>query len=135
MLHTLRHRIASCALALLFVQTAGVFAVPMAMGCPGDTHAAAAQDEDCCPAGSHAPGQCPLHARAKTTGADKEEHASCRMRCDAPHGVQLLVGAVAVLPISSRITIALTDRGAARVASTTAVLRSTIPSAPPPRTL
>ena len=130
MLHTLRRRIASCALALLFVQTAGVFAVPMAM-CSSDTHAAAAQDEECCPAGSHPPGQCPLHARAKTKAAT----TACRLHCDAPHGVQLLIGAIAVLPISSRITIALTDRGAARVASTTAVLRATVPSAPPPKTL
>jgi len=132
MLHTLRHRLASCALALLFVQTAVAIAVPMAMCCPADTHAAAAQDEDCCPAGSHPPGQCPLHGRAKTTGATS---ASCRMHCDAPHGIQLLAGTVAVLPVTSRITIALTDRGAARADSTTAVLRSTIPSAPPPKTL
>lgn len=97
----LRRRLAACALALLVCHSTLVFVAPLSSCCPA-RHAAAeaartdgelATEKDCCPAGSHAPGQCPLHGRSKTA-----TKVSCRMQCDAPHGVQFLLGASGPLP-------------------------------------
>src|SRR5262245_61404665 len=92
-----RRRLASCALVLLVCHSAIVFAAPLSSCCPSrhTAQAASAHDDepDCCPAGSHAPGQCPRHARGGQT-----TKVTCRMQCDAPHGVQFLLGASGLLP-------------------------------------
>ena len=64
-MRALRRRLASCALALTALQLALLFSVPVSACCVSTAaavaHAPSSTDKDCCPAGSHAPGQCPLH--------------------------------------------------------------------------
>jgi hypothetical protein len=128
----LRRRLASCALALLFCQTAAVFAAPLASCCAPRVAAAATaeEDKDCCPAGSHPPGQCPRHAAQKSAAK-----TSCRLQCDSPHGVQFVAGAVGVMPVQVVSTIAFSsDRFVPSLASAP-VLVARVPHAPPPRGL
>src|SRR5689334_2326558 len=125
---TLRRRLGSWALALLFCQSVAVFAAPLS-SCCASAHAtaiAAGDDEDCCPAGSHAPGQCPRHAAAATT-------RSCRVQCDAPHGVQFLIAALGVLPAPVASTFVLTAGSVVFNAQPATVVRASVPHAPPPR--
>ncbi len=123
----LRRRLASCALALLFCQTAAVFAAPLASGCATRV-AAAEEDKDCCPAGSHPPGQCPRHA-----GSNAASKASCRLQCDSPHGVPFLAGAVGMMPVPvvSAVTIA-SDRFICSF-DPVSLFVARVPHAPPPR--
>jgi hypothetical protein len=126
----LRRRLASWALAVLFCQSAAVFAAPWSSCCPARHAASADAEPDCCPAGSHPPGECPR--RAASNAASK---ASCRLLCDAPHGVQLLITFLSPLPAPaiSSITLASGDLVATRDAAPS--LHSTVPHSPPPRSL
>jgi hypothetical protein len=122
---TLRRRLASCALALIVCQTAAVFAAPL-WSCCASRHAASAEAEhDCCPAGSHPPGQCPRHAA--------ERSRDCRLQCDAPHGVQFLIAVVGVLPAPAASAAALVPVQLVVVSPFAPALRPSVPHAPPPR--
>jgi hypothetical protein len=123
---TLRRRLASCALALLFCQTAAVFAAPFSSCCV--TRHAGEAEHDCCPAGSHPPGQCPRHAAEREAA-----RSACRMQCDAPHGVQLLPGFVGLLPASTVSIIAITPSPFVTAAVSAPALQSPVPDSPPPR--
>jgi hypothetical protein len=142
---SIRRRLASCALALTVLQFTLLFTAPISACCmrSGDAHAAVrigADEVECCPAGSHPPGQCPLHKgpfhKGSTAGARAARTGlTCRMMCDAPHGPQFLLGAVGVLPAPegttvSQMTYAL-PAGAAFLTSS----RPAIPDAPPPKVL
>ena len=123
-----RRKLASCALAVVLLQFALLFAVPVMACCVtrGATAPAAATVE-CCPPGSHAPGACPLHKGTRAaTGA---------MRCDSGFTFEFIVGLAGVLPApgaslaAPSITIV---RAAAPVPVRT---RSFLPDAPPPKSL
>ena len=131
----LRRRLAASALVLLVCHTTLVFVAPLSSCCPS-RHASAAAvsatetEKDCCPAGSHAPGQCPLHARSKTS-----TKVSCRMQCDAPHGVQFLLGASALLPAPAvSLAPAIVSRAFILTVDDPET-RPSVPDAPPPRLL
>jgi hypothetical protein len=125
----IRRRLASCALALVVCQSALVFAAPLSSCCPSRHGAPVAEAEkDCCPAGSHPPGQCPLHARSKA-----ETRASCRMQCDAPHGVQFLLGAAVLLPAPAASFAAPLISRAVIVSTANLQSRPFVPDSPPPR--
>lgn len=128
----LRRRLASCALALIVVQAALVFAAPLSGCCPSRAAASASlqADKDCCPAGSHRSGECPLHARSKAAG-----RAACRMQCDAPHGAGYLLGAIGVLPAPLVVSIPVIEARPLAAAAIAPTLRSAIPDSPPPRLL
>ncbi len=126
-MQTLRRRLASCALALILVQTALAFAAPLSACCTTKPTAAADADE-CCPAGSHPPGQCPRHARSN--GAPR---VSCRLQCDAPHGLQFVAGVTGVLPVPLAVTVPSADAGAIAFVPAVERLRSSDPTSPPPR--
>src|SRR3954471_21382690 len=89
----LRRRLASCALAVALLQCALLFAAPMSACCgSGNVRLkadAAGDAHECCPAGAHAPGQCPLHKTARS--------ADCAFRCDASHAPDFVLGAMGVL--------------------------------------
>ena len=121
---TLRRRLASWALALLFCQAVAVFAAPLSSCCAPKQ--AAAEDQDCCPAGSHPPGQCPRHAAARSK-------ASCRMQCDAPHGAQFLIAASGVMPTPAALSFVLTTGRSIAIAPASAIARASVPPSPPPR--
>lgn len=126
----LRRRLAVCALALIVCQNALVFAAPLTSCCP--PRAAAVEDaKDCCPAGAHAPGQCPLHGRAKTVKTAPD--APCRMQCDAPHGVQFLLAVAAPLPNPSASLAAPIVSAAPVAAAIDPETRPLVPDLPPPR--
>jgi len=128
----LRRRLAASALALLVCHAALVFVAPLSSCCPSRHAAVGAAtteaEKDCCPAGAHAPGKCPLHGRSKAA-----TKIACRMQCDAPHGVQFLLGAAGLLPapagsleppiVSHRVVFAADDPET----------RPSVPESPPPR--
>ena len=135
----LRRRFASCALALTVLQAALVFAAPLSLCCPSRTAAQAVQaDKDCCPAGSHPPGECPLHARfrnASKSASQSGGRVACRMQCDAPHGAGYVLGAIGVLPAPLSASVPVVQAHALAVVELAPTVRSTIPDSPPPRLL
>src|SRR5262245_146008 len=140
-----RRRLASCALTLTALQLALLFSVPVSACCVANAataaHATSAADKDCCPAGSHRPGECPLHKDKGRTGNQKSVErqtsrtAECRMMCDAPHGPQFLIGAIGMLPAPDGIEIALTSRALDARAPALVLSRAAFPDAPPPKLL
>jgi hypothetical protein len=140
-MRALRRRLASCALALTVLQLALLFSVPVSACCVSTAaaaaHAASSADKDCCPAGSHPPGQCPLHKdkRQKSPEQQTSRSAECRMMCDAPHGPQFLLGAIGVLPAPESIEIALTSRALDTRSTASVLSHAAFPDAPPPRLL
>lgn len=135
----LRRRLASCALALLLLQCAMAFAAPISACCAprASTAAQAAADEgECCPPGSHPPGQCPLHKDKKSTAPQTSSRASqCRMVCDGPHGPQLMLTTVGLLPAPIVTDITLASTAIAARDAATPVSRHAFPDAPPPKRL
>src|SRR6476469_7587054 len=122
---TLRRKLASWALAVLLCQMTALFAAPLSACCQG--HRAVAADEDCCPAGAHPPGQCPRQATSRSTSS------TCRMQCDVPHGAQLLLTAIGVLPRPA-VTGPMPVAGAAIAAPPQFLdTHATLPQSPPPR--
>jgi hypothetical protein len=123
---TLRRRLASWALVLVFCQAMVAFAAPLTSCCPAKPATAADEEHDCCPAGSHPPGQCPRHAATGTK-------TSCRLQCDAPHGFQFLVTALGVMPAPVVSPVALTPGQFISIAHPRSVPRASVPPSPPPR--
>jgi hypothetical protein len=138
----IRRRLASCALALTVLQLSLLFTAPLSACCaPNAGHAtkAAADTGDCCPAGSHPPGQCPLHkapAKNGTSGTSTPASGSpCRMLCDAPHGPQLLMSAVGVLASPDVATVPRQTTSLLRPRPVPLHARPSTPDAPPPELL
>src|SRR4029077_924842 len=95
-----RRRLASCALTLIAVQLALLFAAPASACCkrPGAAAAGAqiaADDEapDCCPPGAHRDGECPLHRGASSEARGAKRATHCRMTCGNTTSPQILLGA------------------------------------------
>ena len=135
MMKALRRRLASGALAVTVLQFALLFAVPVSACClrsNGDHAAArAAQEIECCPPGTHPPGQCPRHKGAQTTEAKRDR--LCRMTCDTQHGPQLLLGSVGVLPPPQSTAIEVSRYAMHAPVPRSAAARPALPDAPPPR--
>jgi hypothetical protein len=135
----IRRRLASGALALTVLQLALLFTGPISACCvrlvgPAAVGATAEQIE-CCPAGSHPAGTCPLHKKTKTAAGAVRTGADCRMMCDAPHGPQFLIGAIGVLPAPAAARISLASFALPAGATFLTSARPSIPDAPPPRLL
>src|SRR3954465_3617407 len=117
----LRRRLASCALAVTLLQCVLLFAAPVSACCGSGNvrqKADAARDaHECCPAGAHAPGQCPLH---KTSHS-----ADCAFRCDASHAPDFVLGAMGVLTRPAAVP-------ADRAVTTPPLSPPPAPPAPPP---
>jgi hypothetical protein len=136
-----RRRLASGALALTALQLALLFAGPVAACCSPAVAAHRAQQQadadapDCCPAGSHPPGECPLHrgSRSETRGAKTSTH--CRMICDRSSGPQVVLGAIGILPAPARIAVPVSESAMPVLAAANVPLRPSIPDAPPPELL
>jgi hypothetical protein len=88
----------------------------------------AIEDEECCPAGSHPPGQCPRHARSAGRST-----ASCRLQCDAPHGAQFVAAVAGLLAAPSALLAPVVRAGTIVTTSATELFRASIPTSPPPR--
>jgi hypothetical protein len=139
-MRVLRRRLASCALAVTALQLALLFAAPASACCAGDgkaiAHARATVDAgDCCPAGSHPPGECPLHKGQKSTSQRTSRVAQCRMMCDAPHGVQIVFGAIGILPAPQLSDLVLASSAIPVLERAVAIDPAAFPEGPPPRLL
>jgi hypothetical protein len=134
-----RRRLASFTLALTAVQFALLFAAPVSACCARQPIAVrtSAEAKDCCPAGSHPPGECPLHKDQvrKSSGPQTSAADHCRMMCDAPHGPQIVFGAIGVLPppAVSDITFTWSPFQARTIAHVAAP--AAFPAGPPPKSL
>jgi hypothetical protein len=126
----LRRRFASWALAMIALQAALVFTAPLTACCASPRAAAVQPDRDCCPAGAHAPGECPLHKKAASAPT-----RACRVTCDALHGAEFLVGTIAVLPANDSVSIALTGQRLVVTSALQPLTLSPVPDSPPPRSL
>src|SRR3954467_14609566 len=128
----LRRRLASCALPVALLQCVLLFAAPMSACCGSGNvrlKADAARDaHECCPAGAHAPGQCPLHKTSRS--------ADCAFRCDASHAPDFVLGAMGVL---TRPAVMLADPSPVRTCTSSRtpslLARTILPDAPPPKSL
>jgi hypothetical protein len=136
-----RRRLASyAALVLSTLQCALLFAAPIAACCRPDQRPAAAPAAavTCCPAAAHADGECPLHhqkADAKPAAQQPGGAAECRMRCDAAHAPDFVLGAIGVLP---RPAAAIAPAGTSPFDLDRPLplrARFALPDAPPPRAL
>jgi len=144
----IRRRLASGALALTVLQLALLFTSPISACCTRNGgHMAvrvAADEAECCPAGAHPAGECPLHrpsarASAGRTASPRGDSApagsTCRMMCDAPHGPQFLLGTIGVLPAPDVTIVSLASSALPSAASFLTHARPSIPDAPPPKFL
>lgn len=80
---------AAAALVMVLAQLAAVCAIPL-VACAASPSAHREQVE-CCPAGSHPPGECPLHKQSSHSN-------QCRMTC-ARQGVTPFVPGVVAVPL------------------------------------
>jgi hypothetical protein len=139
-MRTFRRRLASFALAVTALQIALLFAAPVSACCTSaaapTAHAQIAADSgDCCPAGSHAPGQCPLHKGQKSTSRQTSGTSRCRMMCDAPHGAGFVVGGVGVLPAPAADSVRLSSTAFHSTDAVVASVSTPFPDSPPPKLL
>ena len=114
------------------------FAAPISACCAPRASAAqsAAEDRDCCPPGSHPPGECPLHKDKKSAAAQTPSRASqCRMVCDGPHGPLLMLTTAGLLPPPVVTDITLSSTRLVAHDAAPAVSRRAFPDAPPPKRL
>ena len=88
-------------------------------------------EEDCCPAGSHAPGQCPLHRKAPTN-APHHPAGTPMLRCCC-HTADLFLAAAA--PTLTTVSVAAPALlGVAIIAATSSPIDPLLPAtSPPPR--
>jgi hypothetical protein len=138
-MNPVRRRLASGALALAVLQLALLFAAPVSACCRSGSldHKAITSDRaevECCPPGSHPPGQCPLHKGKVARAADRTVGA-CRMMCDAPHGPEFVLGMIGVIaaPASTHVNLTADRLHAPELVAPST--RPSLPDAPPPRLL
>jgi hypothetical protein len=115
----------------MVLQIAVLFAAPVSACCgreDRDSPVAASAEVECCPPGSHPPGQCPLH-KAKAA----RQRSECRMRCDARHAPDLILGVSGVLPRPVTTVAAPPVSVVAAVFDAGAVSRGRFPASPPPK--
>jgi hypothetical protein len=129
-----RRRLASGALMLTALQFAVLLAVPLSACCiPGASEITRVENAkiECCPAGSHAPGECPLHKSKNRESTDPV----CRMTCGAPDVAQILIGTIGVLPAPQSSHLYMTASALHAGTPVTVTARPSVPGAPPPRLL
>lgn len=116
---------AAGALLMVVAQLTAVCAVPLAASAISPA-AAHRHSVECCPAGSHPPGQCPLHA--------KESHSNeCRMTCAKQAATPFVPGVAGVLPPSIAIGTAIDVVASMIAVDGIRISRSRLPSSPPPK--
>ena len=140
-MNAFRSRLASGALALTVLQFALLFAAPVSACCQSGALRLKAEaanvdkDIECCPPGSHPPGQCPRHKNKDHESRTTDRATSCRLMCDAPHGPTFVLGFIGVVgaPQSTHVDLIASALSAGAASTTTG--RPSLPDAPPPRLL
>jgi len=118
-----RRPLASCALAVLLLQVAGVIAAPVSACCRAAHVVAPAA---CCRPAAHQSGPCPMHLSSPRP-------TQCRMACDSRTDVPLLPGFYAPLPSVPSVSAATVSEPAVPSAAPALVFRTTVPDSPPPK--
>ena len=129
-----RRRLASGALALIALQFALLVAAPLSACCASDAKEVTSLEKakiECCPAGSHAPGECPLHKSKNSESKDPV----CRMTCSAPDVAQILTGAIGVVPAPQSSLLYMTASALQAAAPVDVTARPSLPDVPPPQLL
>jgi len=119
----LRRRLASWALLLTVLQCGLLFTAPVTACCARKAEAAV----DCCPAGSHAPGECPLHKAARS--------ADCAFRCNASHAPDFVLGSIGILTVPVQQFPVPVASPLEPFAPVQAIGRTSHPDSPPPKAL
>jgi hypothetical protein len=118
--------LAAGALLMVLAQFAAVCAAPLA-ACTVKSIAASGESVDCCPAGSHPPGQCPFHKR----GAPSD---GCRVMCATQQSTPFIRGLAGVLPPSVVTAPVIRSEPAGHSCQPARIFRSLPPLSPPPKT-
>lgn len=120
-------------MCLALVQASVAIVSAAACGCEA-RRAAKAAIEDCCPAGSHPPGMCPLHRDATTHSNAKKTAGTALTICDAGAVMQLvLLSGAPPLPKPATTPMLEPVRATVAVADTALVDLDLVPHAPPPK--
>jgi hypothetical protein len=137
-----RSRLAFYALGVVLLQLTVLFAAPFSACCvtpDSRTRSASSRSadvEDCCPPGSHPPGQCPRHRGARRPGTDGRTAATeCRIRCTAEQRAGLITGPIAVMPRPAVAVVATIPHDLYVAAEPAPNVPSAHPDAPPPKLL
>lgn len=120
---------------LSLLQIALLFAAPVSACCARDTGAlgaSASADVECCPPGSHPPGQCPFH---KSRAGTSEQSTKCRVRCDAQRPMDLLLATTGVLPRPFPQFLPASPSSFDEWPAAVVPSRRGLPDAPPPKSL
>lgn len=121
------------AVCLALVQASVAIVSAAACGCEA-RRAAKAATEDCCPAGSHPPGMCPLHRDATTHSNAKKTAGPALTICDAGAAMQLvLLSGAPPLPRPATTPTLEPVRATVSVADAALVDLDLVPHAPPPK--
>jgi hypothetical protein len=113
-----------CAVVLCAFLPLGAFST-LAAACQCATMMVASSDDDCCPAGSHPPGMCPLHQREST--------AQCRFSCAAGGQTLLLLTVARPESPTGHQVPAATPADVSPSIDAAPLARAASPDAPPPR--
>ena len=120
------------AVCLALVQASVAIVSAAACGCEA-RRAAKAANEDCCPAGSHPPGMCPLH-RDAAGQPDAKKTAGAALVCNAGAAMQLVLLSGAPPLQKPATTPTLEPAPATPVVADAALIDlDLVPHAPPPK--
>ena len=127
-----RRWLGAVAVCLALVQASVAIVSAAACGCEA-RRAAKAASEDCCPAGSHPPGMCPVH-RDTTGHPNGNKTAGAALVCNAGGTMQLVLLAGAPPLPRPATTVTLEPVPATIVAADAALIDlDLVPHAPPPK--
>jgi hypothetical protein len=116
---------AAGALLMVLAQLTAVCAVPLAACAMVPVEHR--QSVECCPVGSHPPGQCPLHK-------NDSHQTDCRMTCARQGTTPFVPGLVGVPAPAIATAPVFDDAGSPFVVDVTRGSRTLTPSSPPPKT-
>jgi hypothetical protein len=130
---TARLWIGAVAVCLALVQASVAIVSAAACGCEA-RRAAKAASEDCCPAGSHPPGMCPLHRDAASHSTASKTAGAALAVCNAGAAMQLVLLSGAP-PLPKPATTPALEPAPARfvVAADALIDLDLVPHAPPPK--
>lgn len=121
------------AVCLALIQASVAIVSAAACGCEA-RRAAKAASEDCCPAGSHPPGMCPVHRDSSGHPNAKKTNGAALAVCNAGAAMQLVLLSGAPPIAKPATTPTLVPAPATLVAADDAVVNlDLVPHAPPPK--
>jgi hypothetical protein len=114
------------ALIMVLAQAAGALAAPLA-ACAMASSTAHREAVECCPPGSHPPGQCPLHRKSPSQSDE------CRISCAMQGTTIFIPGCAGVLPPSFATVPTLVADSTITAPESIPAFRTRTPVSPPPK--